>query len=165
MSRGSVVSMVTRLRARRKRNRVSILGEGSRCFSTPKLETGSGTSPLFYSLGTEGKAVAVWSWELTGTSAQGKNDGSCISIPPYAFIKQGVTRKYEANWNGSRQGDEIHMNVFLEFEAAYSGTSLQKFQKTLSCHQRHIRLHYLLSFYFYSKRTRCTSFWNLFILN
>jgi hypothetical protein len=59
MSRDSVLSIVTRLRARRQRSRVSMLGKGSRCFSTPKRVSGSGTGPLPYSLGTEGKAVGL----------------------------------------------------------------------------------------------------------
>jgi len=66
MGRDSVLSIVTKLRARRQRSRVSILGEGSRCFSTPKRETGSGTGLLPYSLGTEGKDLGVWIWELAG---------------------------------------------------------------------------------------------------
>ena len=59
MIRDRVVSVVTRLRAGRRRSRVSILRKGSKCFCTPKCETGSGTGPLPYSLGTEGKAVGV----------------------------------------------------------------------------------------------------------
>jgi hypothetical protein len=51
-------SIVTRLRAR-KTNRVLVLGEGSRCFRTPKCETGSGTGPLPNSVDTEGTTVRV----------------------------------------------------------------------------------------------------------
>jgi len=59
MIRDRVVSVVTKLRTGRQRSRVSILEKGSRCFSTPKCETDSGTGPLPYSSGTEGKAVGL----------------------------------------------------------------------------------------------------------
>ena len=58
MIRNRVEIAVTRLRNGRQRS-VSILAKGSRCFPTRKCVTVSGTGPLPYSLGTEGKAVGV----------------------------------------------------------------------------------------------------------
>jgi hypothetical protein len=68
-----------------------------------RIQTGSGTHPASYPMGTrgslpDGKAVGVWNWPLTPSSAEVKNTWSYTSTPQHGS-RRGTRLKHREKFN------------------------------------------------------------------
>jgi hypothetical protein len=128
-----VVSVVTRLRAGRQRNRASIPGRGSGLSLLQSFQIDTGAHPASYWMGTGGSfpgsnAAGSWSWPLTQFRAEVKNEWSYNPTRtnlPFKFSRVAeISQKYRRHlktpgarmvmWSTFRNGDPQILGATVE---------------------------------------------------